>query len=47
MCEQFSNPKQEIKQNMIEAMKPKVTLAASEILDGDIITIQKSLSEEE
>lgn len=32
---------------MIEVMKPKVALAASEIMDGDIITVQKSLSEEE
>jgi ubiquitin carboxyl-terminal hydrolase 7 len=38
---------EEIKQNMIEAMKPKVTLAASEIQDGDIITVQKVLSEKE
>ncbi|KAF1945532.1 cysteine proteinase [Clathrospora elynae] len=38
---------EEIKQNMIEAMKPKVTLAASEIQDGDIITVQRTLSEKE
>ncbi|KAH7353142.1 hypothetical protein BKA66DRAFT_277895 [Pyrenochaeta sp. MPI-SDFR-AT-0127] len=38
---------EEIKQNMIEAMKPKVTLAASEIQDGDIITAQRVLSDKE
>jgi ubiquitin carboxyl-terminal hydrolase 7 len=38
---------EEIKHNMIEAMKPKVSLAASEIQDGDIITVQKALSEKE
>lgn len=38
---------EEIKSNMIEQMKPKVTLASSEIQDGDIITVQKSLSEKE
>ncbi|ORY19215.1 hypothetical protein BCR34DRAFT_621068 [Clohesyomyces aquaticus] len=38
---------EEIKQNMIEGMKPKVTLAQSEIQDGDIITVQKVLSEKE
>lgn len=38
---------EEIKQNMIEAMKPKVTLAQSEIQDGDIITVQKTMSEKE
>ncbi|KAF2467924.1 cysteine proteinase [Lindgomyces ingoldianus] len=38
---------EEIKQNMIEAMKPKVTLAQSEIQDGDIITVQKALPEKE
>lgn len=38
---------EEIKQNMIEAMKPKVTLAASEIQDGDIITVQRTLSDKE
>jgi ubiquitin carboxyl-terminal hydrolase 7 len=38
---------EEIKQNMIEAMKPKVTLAASEIQDGDIITVQPVLSDKE
>lgn len=32
---------------MIETMKPKVTLAASELQDGDIITIHKSYSEKE
>jgi ubiquitin carboxyl-terminal hydrolase 7 len=31
----------------IEAMKPKVTLAASEIQDGDIITVQRVLSDKE
>ncbi|KAF1918723.1 hypothetical protein BDU57DRAFT_511450 [Ampelomyces quisqualis] len=38
---------EEIKQNMIEAMKPKVTLAASEIQDGDILTVQRVLNEKE
>lgn len=38
---------EEIKQNMIEVMKPKVTLAQSEIQDGDIITVQRILSEKE
>ncbi|KAF2703011.1 cysteine proteinase [Pleomassaria siparia CBS 279.74] len=38
---------EEIKQNMIEAMKPKVTLAQSEIQDGDIITVQRILSDKE
>ncbi|KAH8731800.1 hypothetical protein GQ44DRAFT_698046 [Phaeosphaeriaceae sp. PMI808] len=38
---------EEIKQNMIEAMKPKITLAASEIQDGDIITVQRVLSDKE
>jgi ubiquitin carboxyl-terminal hydrolase 7 len=32
---------------MIEPMKPKQTLAQSEIQDGDIITVQKFLSEKE
>jgi ubiquitin carboxyl-terminal hydrolase 7 len=38
---------EEIKQNMIEAMKPKVTLAASEIQDGDILTVQRVLPDPE
>jgi ubiquitin carboxyl-terminal hydrolase 7 len=38
---------EEIKQNMIEAMKPKMTLAQSEIQDGDIITVQRNLSDKE
>ncbi|KAF2090688.1 cysteine proteinase [Saccharata proteae CBS 121410] len=38
---------EEIKSNMIEQMKPKVTLASSELQDGDIVTVQKSLSEKE
>jgi ubiquitin carboxyl-terminal hydrolase 7 len=38
---------EEIKQNMIEAMKPKVTLAQSEIQDGDIITVQRNLTDKE
>ncbi|KAF2140342.1 uncharacterized protein K452DRAFT_274048 [Aplosporella prunicola CBS 121167] len=38
---------EEIKSNMIEQMKPKVTLSSSELQDGDIITVQKSLSEKE
>jgi len=32
---------------MIELMKPKVSLAQSEIQDGDIITVQRTLSEKE
>lgn len=32
---------------MIEPIKPKITLAASEIQDGDIITVQKVLSDKE
>ena len=32
---------------MIEPMKPKASLAQSEIQDGDIITVQKSLSDKE
>ncbi|KAF1813874.1 ubiquitin carboxyl-terminal hydrolase-like protein [Eremomyces bilateralis CBS 781.70] len=38
---------EEIKQNMIEPMKPKSTLYQSEIQDGDIITVQKNLSDKE
>lgn len=38
---------EEIKQNMIDAMKPKSTLAQSEIQDGDIVTVQKTLSDKE
>ncbi|CAK1366028.1 unnamed protein product [Cercospora beticola] len=38
---------EEIKQNYIEPMKPKNTLVASEIQDGDIICFQRSLSEAE
>jgi ubiquitin carboxyl-terminal hydrolase 7 len=38
---------EEIKQNMIEAMKPKMTLAQSEIQDGDILTVQRTLSDKE
>ncbi|KAF2646636.1 cysteine proteinase [Massarina eburnea CBS 473.64] len=38
---------EEIKQNMIESMKPKMTLAQSEIQDGDIITVQKTLADKE
>lgn len=38
---------EEIKQNMIEEMKPKTTLAQSEIQDGDIITVQQVPSEKE
>lgn len=38
---------EEIKQNMIEAMKSKVTLAQSEIQDGDILTVQRTLSDKE
>ncbi|KAF2276539.1 cysteine proteinase [Westerdykella ornata] len=38
---------EEIKHNMIEAMKPKVTLAQAEIQDGDIITVQRVLPDKE
>ncbi|KAF2865809.1 hypothetical protein BDV95DRAFT_553981 [Massariosphaeria phaeospora] len=38
---------EEIKQNMIEATKPKTTLAQSELQDGDILTVQRTLSEKE
>ncbi|KAJ4293603.1 ubiquitin-specific protease ubp15 [Kalmusia sp. IMI 367209] len=38
---------EEIKQNMIEGMKPKMTLAQSEIQDGDIITVQRTLPDKE
>ncbi|CAI6294669.1 unnamed protein product [Periconia digitata] len=38
---------EEIKQNMIEAMKPKSTLAQSEIQDGDILTVQRTLPDKE
>lgn len=38
---------EEIKQNYVEQMKPKQTLNASEIQDGDIICFQRHLSEAE
>ena len=38
---------EEIKQSMIEPMKPKITLQQSELQDGDIICFQKTLSEKE
>ncbi|KAF1981728.1 cysteine proteinase [Aulographum hederae CBS 113979] len=38
---------EEIKRNMIETMKPKSTLAASELQDGDIITVQKAIPEKD
>ncbi|KAF2235914.1 ubiquitin carboxyl-terminal hydrolase 21 [Viridothelium virens] len=38
---------EEIKQNMIEPMKAKITLAASEIQDGDIICFQRGLNDKE
>ena len=38
---------EEIKHSMIEAMKPKATLAMAEIQDGDIVCFQKMLSEKE
>ncbi|KAF2626733.1 cysteine proteinase [Macroventuria anomochaeta] len=38
---------EEIKMSMIEVMKPKTTLAQSELQDGDIITVQRSLTEKE
>ena len=38
---------EEIKQNYIEPMKPKNTLVAAEIQDGDIICFQRALSDAE
>lgn len=38
---------EEIKQNYVEQMKPKQTLHASEIQDGDIICFQRHLSDNE
>ena len=38
---------EEIKHSMIEPMKPKSTLAQSEIQDGDIVCFQKTLTEKE
>lgn len=38
---------EEIKQSMIEPMKPKFTLQQAEIQDGDIICFQRTLSEKE
>ncbi|OQO13895.1 hypothetical protein B0A48_00770 [Cryoendolithus antarcticus] len=38
---------EEIKQTYVEQMKPKLTLAASEIQDGDIICFQRHLNEDE
>ena len=38
---------EEIKHNMIEPIKSKQTLAQSEIQDGDIITVQKTLSDKD
>ncbi|KAF2455518.1 hypothetical protein BDY21DRAFT_386885 [Lineolata rhizophorae] len=38
---------EEIKSSMIEAMNPKKTLFQSELQDGDIITVQKSIPEKE
>ena len=38
---------EEIKPNFVEVMKPKQTLAQSEIQDGDIVCFQKSLTIEE
>jgi ubiquitin carboxyl-terminal hydrolase 7 len=38
---------EEIKHNMIEPIKSKQTLAQSEIQDGDIITVQKNLTDKE
>ncbi|CAG8316997.1 unnamed protein product [Penicillium salamii] len=38
---------EEIKHNMIDAMKPKQTFQQSEIQDGDIITFQRSLKDSE
>lgn len=38
---------EEIKQSMIEPMKPKFTLQQAEIQDGDIICFQRALSEKE
>ena len=38
---------EEIKMSMIESMKPKTTLAQSELQDGDIVTVQRVLNEKE
>jgi ubiquitin carboxyl-terminal hydrolase 7 len=38
---------EEIKQNMIDSLKPKMTLAQSEIQDGDILTVQRTLPDKE
>lgn len=38
---------EEIKQNYVEAMKPKQTLVASEIQDGDIVCFQRALADNE
>ncbi len=38
---------QEIKPGMIEAMKPKMTFAQSEIQDGDVICFQVDLPDKE
>ncbi|CAG8478545.1 24164_t:CDS:10 [Cetraspora pellucida] len=38
---------EEIKPNMIESMKPKLTFQQSEIQDGDVICFQKALTEHE
>lgn len=38
---------EEIKQNMIEPMKPKQTFQQAEIQDGDIITVQRVFSDKE
>ncbi|KAF2663246.1 cysteine proteinase [Microthyrium microscopicum] len=38
---------EEIKHNMIEPMKPKLTLHQAELQDGDILTVQRVISESE
>lgn len=32
---------------MIEPMKPKITLQQAELQDGDIVTVQRALTEQE
>jgi ubiquitin carboxyl-terminal hydrolase 7 len=38
---------QEIKQGMIEAMKAKSTLSQAELQDGDVVTVQRVVTDKE
>jgi ubiquitin carboxyl-terminal hydrolase 7 len=38
---------QEIKQGMIEPMKAKSTLSQAELQDGDVVTVQRVISDKE